>query len=115
MKIINTQQINMMRALIAGLFLVQTLGCGQSNTDTAASSCDSIPYATQHVISNDDSEAVIVEKAAKTLPRPNQTAWMRLEWIFFLHYGPNTFNGVEWGSGREEPSDFNPTAFDADQ
>jgi alpha-L-fucosidase len=40
---------------------------------------------------------------------------MRLEWTFFLHYGPNSFNHVEWGSGHENPSDYNPTAFDADQ
>ena len=72
-------------------------------------------YSTLQVISNGDSDAVIAEKAAKVLPRPNQTAWMRLEWTFFLHFGPNSFHGVEWGSGREEPSLFNPTAFDADQ
>jgi len=115
MKTMNTQQTNVKSALIIFLFLVQALVSGQSNTDIAAISSGSIPYATQHVISNDDSAAVIVEKAAKVLPRPNQTAWMRLEWIFFLHYGPNTFNGVEWGSGREEPSEFNPSSFDADQ
>lgn len=74
-----------------------------------------IPYATEHVIAAGDSEAVIVEKAAKTLPRPNQVDWMRLERTFFLHFGVNTFNEVEWGSGREEPSIFNPTALDARQ
>lgn len=74
-----------------------------------------IPYSTLHVISDGDSSDVAVEKAAKVLPRANQSAWMRLEWIFFLHYGPNAFNHVEWGSGREEPSVFNPTAFDAEQ
>ncbi|HEY3333254.1 MAG TPA: alpha-L-fucosidase [Capsulimonadaceae bacterium] len=73
------------------------------------------PYSTEQLITQQDSAAVIAEKAAKVLPRPNQTAWMRLEWTFFLHFGPNTFNKVEWGSGREEPSDFNPTAFNADQ
>src|ERR1035437_4503206 len=62
-----------------------------------------------------DSDAVIAEKAAKVLPRPNQTAWMQLERTFFLHFGVNTFNEVEWGSGREEPSIFNPTALDANQ
>jgi len=87
---------------------------GQTNADMAVSPSP-IAYATVHVIGPDDSEAVIVEKAAKVLPRPNQTAWMRLEWIFFLHYGPNAFNHVEWGSGREEPSDFNPASFDAEQ
>jgi alpha-L-fucosidase len=74
-----------------------------------------IPYATLQVIAEGDSDAVIAEKAAKVLPRANQTAWMRLERTFFLHFGVNTFNEVEWGSGREEPSLFNPTALDANQ
>ncbi|MFO1477677.1 MAG: alpha-L-fucosidase, partial [Verrucomicrobiota bacterium] len=67
------------------------------------------------VIAAGDSDPVIAEKAAKVLPRPNQSDWMRLEWTFFLHYGPNAFHDVEWGSGREEPALFNPTAFDAEQ
>ena len=74
-----------------------------------------IPYSTMQVINEGDSPGVIAEKAAKVLPRPNQTAWMRLERTFFLHFGVNTFNEVEWGSGREEPSLFNPTALDANQ
>jgi alpha-L-fucosidase len=67
------------------------------------------------VINEGDSDAVIAEKAAKVLPRANQTDWMRLERTFFLHFGVNTFNEVEWGSGREEPSIFNPAALDANQ
>jgi alpha-L-fucosidase len=74
-----------------------------------------IPYSTMQLINVGDSPGVIAEKAAKVLPRPNQTAWMRLERTFFLHFGVNTFNEVEWGSGREEPSLFNPTALDANQ
>lgn len=74
-----------------------------------------IPYATLHRVEPDDTPAVIAEKAAKLLPRPHQVDWMRLERTFFLHFGVNTFNEVEWGSGREEPALFNPTALDARQ
>ena len=74
-----------------------------------------IPYSTMQVIAEGDSAAVIAEKAAKVLPRANQTDWMRLERTFFLHFGVNTFNEVEWGSGREDVSVFNPTALDANQ
>lgn len=75
----------------------------------------SIPYATVQVIGANDSAEVIAQKAARVLPRPNQTEWMRLERTFFIHFGPNAFHNVEWGNGREDPSLFNPTAFDANQ
>src|ERR1035438_1008681 len=103
------------KTLTAGFFMLLALARGQTPADTSAAAPAPIPYATVQVISNGDSDAVIAEKAAKVLPRPNQTDWMRLEWTFFLHFGPNSFHGVEWGSGREEPSLYNPTAFDADQ
>jgi alpha-L-fucosidase len=74
-----------------------------------------IGYSTEHVVSATDSEEMIAERAAKVLPRPNQSAWMRLEQTYFIHFGPNTFRGVEWGNGRESPTEFNPSALDADQ
>lgn len=88
---------------------------GQTSASAANQNPISIPYATEQVINEGDSPAVIAEKAAKVLPRANQTEWMRLERTFFLHFGVNTFNEVEWGSGREEPSIFNPTELDANQ
>ena len=89
------------------------LGCSLATVSVAAPA--QIPYSTMQVISNGDSAAVIAEKAAKVLPRQNQTDWMRLERTFFLHFGVNTFNEVEWGTGREDPSIFNPTQLDANQ
>ena len=100
-------------SLVIGFVLALTSARAQA--PIAAASPAPIPYATVQMLSPDDSAAVIAEKAAKVLPRPNQTAWMRLERTFFLHFGVNTFNAVEWGTGREEPSIFNPSALDANQ
>jgi len=74
-----------------------------------------IGYSNIQTIEAGDSDAVIVEKAAKVLPRANQSEWMGLERTFFLHFGVNTFNEVEWGTGREEASIFNPTDLNANQ
>lgn len=74
-----------------------------------------IGYATLQHLLPDDTDDRIVEKAAKLLPRPAQVEWQRLETTYFIHYGPNAFNGVEWGTGTESPAVFNPTALDAGQ
>jgi len=95
--------------------MLVALAQGQSPAHVPEASAVPIEYSSQQYISSSDSSAVIAEKAAKVLPRPNQSAWMRLERTFFIHFGPNTFRGVEWGDGREDPSIFNPTELDADQ
>jgi alpha-L-fucosidase len=101
---------------LAGVLLLNlALAHGQAAAASANQNPASIAYSTMHVINERDSDAVIAEKAAKVLPRANQTDWMRLERTFFLHFGVNTFNEVEWGTGREEPSLFNPTELDANQ
>lgn len=93
-----------------------TLGCSLAVTLAQNSVAPApIPFSTEQVINEGDSPGVVAEKAAKVLPRPNQTPWMRLERTFFLHFGVNTFNEVEWGSGREEPAIFNPTELKANQ
>ena len=57
----------------------------------------------------------MLRKAARVRPTPRQAAWQELEFTCFAHFGVNTFNEVEWGSGREAPSLFNPTELDANQ
>jgi alpha-L-fucosidase len=98
----------------AALLLALALAASAPAAPTSAAA-PAIPYAVEQVIGAGDSPAVIAEKAAKVLPRPNQAAWMRLERTFFLHFGVNTFNEVEWGTGREDPAIFNPSALDASQ
>jgi alpha-L-fucosidase len=91
--------------------------CGVLTVPFAANAAGKspVPSATVQAIGPTDSPDVIAEKAAKVLPRTNQKAWMRLEETFFIHFGPNTFRGLEWGDGHESPSIFNPTALDAEQ
>jgi alpha-L-fucosidase len=95
--------------------MLLALARGQSPAGTGALAPAPIPYATLQVVSKGDSDSVVAEKAAKVLPRANQINWMRLERTFFVHFGVNTFNGVEWGSGHEDPSIFNPSSLDANQ
>ncbi|KAM0949640.1 putative alpha-L-fucosidase [Dioscorea sansibarensis] len=49
------------------------------------------------------------------LPSASQLPWQLGEIALFLHFGTNTFNDCEWGTGRADPSVFAPTALDARQ
>jgi alpha-L-fucosidase len=49
------------------------------------------------------------------VPSPQQLEWQKMEYYMFVHFGPNTFTNVEWGSGEENPQVFNPTALDCRQ
>jgi alpha-L-fucosidase len=57
----------------------------------------------------------IVRQAANVVPSPRQLAWQEKEFIAFAHFGMNTFTDREWGEGKESPSLFSPTHFDARQ
>ncbi len=62
-----------------------------------------------------DTEADIIRKAANIVPTPRQLRWQQLELTAFFHFGVNTFTGREWGTGKEDPKIFNPTALNAEQ
>ncbi len=49
------------------------------------------------------------------LPTDAQVEWQKMEYNMFVHFGPNTFTGAEWGDGTEIADIFNPTALDCRQ
>ena len=48
-------------------------------------------------------------------PSASQVEWQKMEYNMFMHFGPNTFTGAEWGSGQEKAELFNPTEMDCRQ
>lgn len=57
----------------------------------------------------------VVELATQVRPSYRQLDYQEREMLGFIHIGMNTFSGVEWGTGKELPSLFNPTQLNADK
>jgi alpha-L-fucosidase len=55
------------------------------------------------------------QASAQPLPSKAQLQWQQQQYYLFMHFGPNTFTGKEWGEGDEKESLFNPTALDCNQ
>ena len=49
------------------------------------------------------------------VPTPAQVEWQQMEMNMFVHFGPNTFSGLEWGTGLEADDLFRPTELDCRQ
>jgi alpha-L-fucosidase len=55
------------------------------------------------------------QKPVGPTPRASQLAWQAAPFYLFMHFGPNTFTGLEWGAGSENEALFYPTAMDCRQ
>ena len=56
-----------------------------------------------------------LKEAAHVRPTQNQLDWFDTETYAFIHFSPNTYTGLEWGTGQEPESVFAPTKLDCDQ
>lgn len=56
-----------------------------------------------------------LRKAAHVKPSEAHLNWMEKEYIAFIHFGPNTFSGRQWGTGHEDPSIYAPAFLDPAQ
>lgn len=97
-----------MRKFLAIMATVCCAGAINAQTDT-------IPFAQKIPINPGDSRETIIAKAAHVIPTDNQADAIEREFIAFVHFGPNTFTRMEWGTGKEDPKIFAPTGLDTDQ
>ena len=91
-------------------FLTQTLFASENSIQK-----DSIEFSNVIKIQADDNLETIKAKAAHVIPNHRQVLGLDNEFIAFIHFGPNTFSGREWGTGLEDPALFNPSDIDAQQ
>lgn len=90
------------------LLLITIISC--SKTDGLL-----MKSASTIIISETDTTDSIIVKAAHVVPTQDQYAALKNEFIAFIHFGPNTFTRMEWGSGIEDPKIFNLQNLDTDQ
>ncbi|MFV0483260.1 MAG: alpha-L-fucosidase [Bacteroidales bacterium] len=74
-----------------------------------------IPFKNTYKIEEGDSHADIIKKAAHVIPTRVQFDALKNEYIAFIHFGPNTFTRMEWGTGKEDPAIFDLKELDTDQ
>jgi alpha-L-fucosidase len=57
----------------------------------------------------------IIAAAARVAPTARQLRWQHEELTAFIHFGPDTYTGLEIGTGMERPDIVDPHHFDPDQ
>lgn len=57
----------------------------------------------------------LIDLASKVRPSARQLRWQQYGMLGFVHFNINSFTGVEWGSGKEDLSIFNPKELDTHQ
>ncbi|HEK85142.1 MAG: alpha-L-fucosidase [Candidatus Saccharicenans sp.] len=101
------------------IFLISSflVSCSKSNSIGSGifEEESSLPLKNIQFIEQNDSQSIRLLKAARVVPTKRQLDWQKKELIAFVHFGLNTFTGKEVGEGNENPSLFNPTAFNARQ
>ncbi len=94
---------------------ILSLALALTATTLQAQTSSIIPLANTIEITATDTPESIIQKAAHVVPTSIQQTAMEKEFIAFVHFGPNTFTRMEWGTGTENPQVFNLKEIDTDQ
>ncbi|SEW37123.1 alpha-L-fucosidase [Chitinophaga arvensicola] len=94
--------------------LFSLLGCLLYLSVTAQQKTE-LQVKNTYPVATTDTPEDIISKAAHVVPTPNQYRALKNEFIAFIHFGPNTFTRMEWGSGKEDPAIFNLKELHTDQ
>ena len=97
------------RVLLTGIPKLMVAVC-TIHAAMAEQSDDREQMVYEHIVAIDrgDTPAQIIAKAAQVVPNRQQRLYHLDEFSGFIHFGPNTFSGVEWGTGKEDPTVFSP-------
>ena len=87
--------------LLCGLLSYPAVTCGKGKEGISV------------MVPEQASREKLVDMAVKVRPSSRQLDYQQREMLGFIHFGMNTFTGVEWGTGKEAPEIFNPSRLDA--
>lgn len=76
---------------------------------------DNIQFQNTVKVEVGDTNEQIIAKAVHIVPTQNQLEALQNKFIAFVHFGPNTFTRMEWGSGKEDPKVFDLHELHTDQ
>ena len=76
---------------------------------------DGIRFQNTIKVEINDTDDQLIAKAAHVIPTQNQLEALQNEFIAFVHFGPNTFTRLEWGTGKEDPKIFDLRELHTDQ
>jgi alpha-L-fucosidase len=76
---------------------------------------DVISFQNTIKVEVNDTQEQIIAKAAHVVPTQSQLETLQREFIAFVHFGPNTFTRLEWGTGKEDPKVFDLRELHTDQ
>lgn len=76
---------------------------------------DALRFQSTIKVEAGDTNDQIIAKAVHVVPTLGQLEALQNQFIAFVHFGPNTFTRMEWGTGKEDPKVFDLHELHTDQ